>query len=102
MTSENAYAGRKVYEISKNSLLKEGAAHYRAKQYEKAVEAYEMAIQLDPGDVATYVGKGDSLRHLKRYIEALDAYEKAIDLDDDNVSAYTGKCYTLIRLELIE
>lgn len=45
MSSENSYADGEVDEVPKNSLMKEGANHYKAKRYKEALEAYERAIR---------------------------------------------------------
>src|SRR5436305_12691263 len=98
MSSENKYVSRKVDGVRKNSLIEEGASHYRAKRYEEALSAYKRAIQFNSDNAAAYVGKGDSFLKLKSYEEALYAYEKAIKLDPNNASAYNGVCYAFSHL----
>ena len=47
---------------------------YKLRSCEKALIAYEQAIQLDPDDDRAYIGKGKALYTLGRYLEARDAY----------------------------
>ncbi len=78
--------------------LNEGNILYRAKRYDKALDAYEHAIQLDPNLADAYYYKGYTLTNLNRYQEALDAYERAIQLAPNDAVAYNGKGYVLYNL----
>ncbi len=69
----------------------EGTAYYKAKQYDKALVAYEQAIYLEPGNPALYVSKGGTLFHLQRYEEAIIIYDEAIHLDSKCGLAHKGK-----------
>jgi tetratricopeptide (TPR) repeat protein len=48
---------------------------------EKAVEDFDLAIRLDPGEAWIYAERGESLRLLHRYIEALADFDKSLELD---------------------
>src|SRR5260370_398700 len=72
---------------SQKDWLKEGHAFRDRKQYQKAIEAYEEAIRLDPKDALAYHNKGNALNNLGRYEKALEAYEEAIKLDPKNAMA---------------
>jgi len=51
------------------------------KEYAKALDCYDNAIELDPKDAAAWNNKGSSLYNLGRYEKALGCYDKAIELD---------------------
>jgi Flp pilus assembly protein TadD len=50
-------------------------------KHNKAIEAFNKAIRLDPNDARPWSGKGDALNKLGRYDESVDAYDEAIRLD---------------------
>src|SRR5258708_12035552 len=70
--------------------INEGRSRYKARHYEKALHAYEHAIQLDPNHSSAYSGKGNCLFCLDRYQEALHAYEHAIHLNPNHSSPSTA------------
>jgi len=77
----------------------QGYLYLKAKRFQEALGAFEQALQLDPGDVSLYNGKGRALSGLKRYREALAAFERAIQLEPSNVTFYNRKGVVLCRLE---
>ena len=56
-------------------------------RYNQSLEAYDRALQLDPGDGDILTGKANVLRSLGRYNEALELYEKV--LQHDMLSPYS-------------
>jgi tetratricopeptide (TPR) repeat protein/S1-C subfamily serine protease len=64
----------------------------RLQQYEKALIAYQKAIDnSDENDFTLYVEQGDILRELIRYPEALDSYNQAITLKPDHPWNYNNR-----------
>jgi tetratricopeptide (TPR) repeat protein len=57
-------------------------------QYDKALDAYEQALRIDPANELAHIGKGNALLSLNKHLEALDAYEEAIRLNPANATAY--------------
>ena len=87
---------------TKEQWVDEGNAHYRARRYAEALEAYERAIALDPQDAFFHYHRGNALRRLKRYEEALVSFEQAIQLHPNDASShyYRGRVlYALKRYE---
>ena len=68
---------------SKEQWLDEGNQLYNHAHYQEALQAYERAIQLDPGFAEAHDARGDALFCLNHSQEALAAYERAIHLDAD-------------------
>jgi tetratricopeptide (TPR) repeat protein len=69
----------------------EGDRLMQLNQYEKALDAYERALQLDAKNAEAYVGKGNALGGLNKPVEALTSYESAIRLNPANVIAYINR-----------
>lgn len=78
--------------------LDEGIKYRRAKQYEKALVAYERVLRLDRNSVRAYRNRGDVLYDLGRYTEALDTYRLALRLDPGSARAYHNMANTLYHL----
>lgn len=64
-------------ELFKSKAWK-GVAHYRAGQYQKAVDYFSQYDQED-----AHFNRGNALAHLGRYQQAIAAYDKALQLDPD-------------------
>ncbi len=56
-------------------------------EYERAVEAYRRALEMDPGHAQARAGLGDALYRLQRYEEAIDSMQQALALQPDQPSA---------------
>lgn len=50
------------------------------KRYEKALNCYDKALQIDPQSPVVWDNKGNALLNLRRYAEALDCYDKALTI----------------------
>lgn len=70
--------------------------------FERAIEAYNKAIEIDPADAVLWNNKGTTLQELKRYKEAITAYDQAIAVDPEYVSAWISKGNALADLERYE
>jgi ribosomal protein S12 methylthiotransferase accessory factor len=71
-----------------NADLKEiynlrGFCHYQRKEHQLAIEAFERAIELDPGSGIDYANIGSNLRELGHIDEAIKLYRIALELDPD-------------------
>jgi len=55
-----------------------------------AIEAYQKAVELQPGHVAAWTNLGMACRRAKRFDEARQAYDRAITLEPDNAAHYRG------------
>lgn len=69
--------------------------------YEEAIIAFTVAIEIDPKQAPAYVGRGDAYVLSDKTEENLATaqadYEKAIELDDTNAGAYLGLANVYIR-----
>jgi len=76
----------------------EGHEHAIAHNHEKALEAYNQAIQLEPNDADTYYCEGNMLFFLKYFDEARVDYEQAIYYAPQEAAYYEAKALTLFHL----
>ena len=65
---------------------------------EKALQCYNIALQLDPGNVEALVYKGATLTELQHYDEALACFDKILKHAPDLDEALTGKGFALLGL----
>jgi tetratricopeptide (TPR) repeat protein len=65
------------------------AAH--ARNFERAVELFSTAIEINPADPAPYGNRGNAQRSLKQFDQALASYDQAIALKPDAAEAYANR-----------
>jgi tetratricopeptide (TPR) repeat protein len=75
-----------------------GHEHAIAHNHEKALEAYNQAIQLEPDDADTYYCEGNVLFSLKYFDEARVDYEQAIHYAPQEAVYYEAKAIALFHL----
>lgn len=71
-----------------NKELKEiynlrGFCYYQLKRHQESIDAFERAIELDPGSGIDYANIGSNLRELGFKQEAIRLYRMALELDPD-------------------
>jgi len=74
-------------------LFMQGLSHSSAKEYDKAIEAYQKSLAIYPHNDATYYNIGNTYTKQKKYENALVAYQKAIEINPNNDSAYYNMGY---------
>lgn len=77
--------------MSAEAFKKMGDACYGQKVWERAIECYTKAIQLDPRFVEAYNNRGASNYNLQRYEAAIDDYDRIIELDPKDALAYNNR-----------
>jgi tetratricopeptide (TPR) repeat protein len=82
-----------TYETGKeeDDWYNKGCHADKKKEYEKAIEYYTKAIELNPKFRAAYNNRGVAKYDLKRYKEAIEDYNKAIALFADDFDAYFNR-----------
>lgn len=65
---------------------------------EKALECYNLALQLDPAHFEALVYKGTTLTELQHYEEALECFEKVLKYAPELEEAVLGKGFALLGL----
>jgi tetratricopeptide (TPR) repeat protein len=82
--------------------IEKGDTLFDSQKYEKAINCYGKALELEPDNDDTWTRKGYALAFGGRYEEAIKCYNKAIDLNPMNVVAWTNRDYALAFLERYE
>ncbi|MFC1901389.1 tetratricopeptide repeat protein [Chloroflexota bacterium] len=76
----------------------EGLALNNSEEYEKALVAFNKAIELDPNLAMAYNNRGWAYIELGQHGQAIDDCNKAIELDPDLALAYSNRGLAYIRL----
>ncbi len=84
---------------TKEQWLDVGDAHYDAKRYEEALEAYKHVLQIDPNCLSALIYKSWTLYYLKRYEEALKVSEYTLQIDPENSTVWNDKGNALHNLK---
>ena len=63
--------------------------------YVRALEYYDIALDIEPDNLNVMVDKGVTLQNLGRFNEALQMYEKALSIEAENLDAQLTRvqCY---------
>ena len=72
---------------------RQGDRYYDLGQYEKAVESYSAAIDMQPNNAYFYNARGCAYNGLGEYEKAISDFDKAIKLDSEFVDAYNNRGY---------
>ena len=73
-----------------------GLTYYFARDYDRAIEQYQKALELDPNFIRAYITLSSALAQKGRLDEALAAVEKAIAKTGDRAKvAYLGRIHAL-------
>ena len=68
-----------------------GDEYYFKNDFNKAIEYYTKAIEVDPDNAEYYCNRGVSYNWLKEYEKAIEDKSKAIELDPDNAEYYYSR-----------
>ena len=78
-----------------NDWFEEGNDWLNKRDYSKAIEYFDKAIDLNPNYIYAYLFKGLALCLLDKEEEAIQCFDKAIALNPDNALAYNNKGFAL-------
>ena len=70
--------------------------------HQLALEAYDLALKIQPRDVATLVNKGATLNDIKKHTLALEVLENAIKISPNIPEAWSNKGIALCNLNLFK
>ena len=84
--------------IYSNAFFYKAFALAESGKHEEAIEWFDKALMIDPGDAMAILNKGSEFKALGRYEEAIDCYNKALEIDPDDVDTLYKKGWTLHNL----
>lgn len=85
LTTESSESGS---ESAASIYRQEGLSAIFNRDYEKAIDSYTQAIELDPGVLDDYIKRGVAYMNTNRTEQALADFTEAITLDANNADAY--------------
>ncbi|NQE05854.1 Photosystem I assembly protein Ycf3 [ANME-1 cluster archaeon GoMg1] len=77
----------------------QGFAYHELKQYERAIEDFNKAIELNPNLAVAYNNRGFAYHELKQYERAIEDHNKAIELNPNLSMAYNNRGIVYGELE---
>lgn len=95
-TMEEHEKRRKTAEAKRHNNA--GVLAYHNGQYEKALENFRKAIEIDPGLIEAYNNLGLAYTEINEEKLAIEAFKKAIELAPELAAAYNNLGYVFYRL----
>ena len=84
---------------SSNDLLEEGKTYYNNGEYDKAIEIFKKAVELNPNDDDSWRWLGNSYNRNGQIEEAIKYYLKAAELNPDDSRNWYNLGYSYINNE---
>ncbi len=78
-------------DYNRKKLFKKGVNLMADEKLEEAIEVFEQALRIDPGNIETLMKIGYARFHLDEHAEALRVYDKILDIDVTNPEAWNLK-----------
>ncbi len=85
-----------------SALLDQGRGELAAGHVDRAVDAFEAALVVQPGSVAVLIELGAAARHRDMQGKALHYYREALEADPKNLSAIAGEGEALAEKGAVE
>jgi tetratricopeptide (TPR) repeat protein len=99
--AEAEVAAERALQFDPTVVARTGRAEVLKAQgrYGEALEAYDEATRLFPGDVVARTGRAEVLKAQGRYGEALEAYDEATRLFPESAFTRIGRAYLLVLMQ---
>jgi tetratricopeptide (TPR) repeat protein/photosystem II stability/assembly factor-like uncharacterized protein len=81
-----------------NRYIEIGLEFQSSGLYEKAIESYQEALAVDPGNLQAQVNIAAVYLQQENYVSAVEEYQKALAVDDEDVAARAGLCEAHLAL----
>lgn len=88
-----------LFRRQENGWYERGNKHLNAKEYEKAIAAYDQTIKIKPDYDEAWYNRGVALYNLKRYQEAVSSTNEVIEIQPDNIGAWYNRGVCLYNLQ---
>jgi len=80
-------------------LLEQAYELCEDENYARALEYYDIALDIEPDNLNAVIDNGVTLQNLGRFNEALQMYEKALSIEGENLDALINKGSVLHTLK---
>ncbi|WP_135605447.1 tetratricopeptide repeat protein [Methanococcoides sp. NM1] len=80
------------------TLNNEGLAFYELNEYDKALEYFDKALEINPDYVDAWNNKGLTLNKLNEFENASESFDKALDINPDDADLWNNKGNTIKNL----
>jgi tetratricopeptide (TPR) repeat protein len=74
-----------------DKAIMDGLSKLNLNKPEKAIQAFERAIEIDPNRADGYLGRANSLNTLGQYQRSIEDYNRALELDPKLANAYVNR-----------
>lgn len=88
--------------MTSKDFYNSGIFFFQNKQYDKAIENFQKALQVDPHLIYAYSYIGNAYQEKKQYEEAIAYYERAIGINPADPTAYINAGITFQNTEQLE
>ncbi|CAC9505607.1 hypothetical protein [uncultured Gammaproteobacteria bacterium] len=91
-----------IYEKTAEEYIEKGNNNYHKSEFEKAIEAYKKAIEINPDSDMAYCNMGLAYDKLGELKEAIKAHKKAIEFNSNIDKAYCGMGHAYASLDKLK
>lgn len=84
------------------ALVAQGRSELAAGQVQGAIDRFEAALAIDPGDTKIYLELGEAARHEGLQGKAIRYYREALERDPKNLAAISGEGRALLEKGAVE
>ena len=81
-----------------NRYIEIGLEYKDSRQFERAIESFQQALEIDPDNLQALVGVAQVHLDQKAYAQAVAGFENALAVDDEDVPARSGLCEAHLAL----
>ena len=87
---------------STKELIEKGDIFFDEGRYQKALDTYNKALNLEPKNIDALICAGLCYRNLEDYDKAIEYYNTALEIEPDNKTALNNRGYALEMKDQIE
>ena len=82
---------RRLFSPRTDDSINRGTAYAVKGEYDRAIQAFDQALHLDPNSAAAFVGRGDAYAKQGEYDRAIRNYYQALQINPNLALAYVGR-----------
>jgi lipoprotein NlpI len=98
MLKDYVFVTEKLHSKNEKIWSNLGNLYGLRKQFDKSLDAYSHAIEINPKNASTYLNRAITLSMMGKYQEALVDYDKSLELAPNVALTYKNRAYTFLQL----